>query len=94
MPTIHDVTARRIANMKDVPYNRGPGPDIITPFEAIEVETVNTISDARRQLQRYRRSVYVAGADDLTTQVALVYYSDTDIGVMDPFGKVLKRSTR
>lgn len=94
MPTIHDITARRIANMKDVPYNRGPGPDIITPFEAIEVETVNTISDARRQLQGYRRSVYVAGADDLATQVALVYYNGTDIGVMDAFGKILKRSTR
>ena len=48
MLTKHDATARRIAVIEGVPYNRGPGPDIITPFEAIEEETIKTIGDARR----------------------------------------------
>jgi hypothetical protein len=41
-----------------------------------------------------RARLDVAGADDLAAQVALAYYNGTDIGVMDAFGKVLKRSTR
>jgi hypothetical protein len=48
MPTTHDATAQRIAAMKGVPYNRGPGPDIQALFEVIEVETIKTIGDARR----------------------------------------------
>ena len=94
MPTTHDVTAQRIAAMKGVPYNRGPGPDIQALFEVIEVETIKTIGEARRQLRGYRCPVYVAGADAAATRVALMYYSGTDIGVMDPFGKILKSSTR
>ena len=94
MPTTHDPTARRIAAMKGVPYNRGAGPDIITPSEVIEVETIKTIGEARRQLRGYRCPVYVAGADKAATRVALVYYRGTDIGVMDALGRILKPSTR
>jgi hypothetical protein len=94
MLTTHDAIAQRIATMKGVRYNQGKGPDIITPREAIEVETVNTIADARRQFQGYRRPVYVAGADDVATQAALEHYKGTDIGVMDPFGNILRDSKR
>lgn len=94
MLTTHDAIAQRIATLKGVSYNQGKGPDIITPFEAIEVETVHTVTDAARQLQGYRRPVYVAGADDAATQTALKHYEGTDIGVMDAFGKILKSSTR
>jgi hypothetical protein len=80
--------------MKGVPYNQGPGPDITTPFEVIEVETIKTIGNARRQLREYRGPVYVAGADKAATRVALVYYRGTDIGVMAAFGRILKPSTR
>ena len=94
MPTKHDETAKRIAAMKGVRYNQGQGPDIITSRETIEVETVATIADAARQLQGYRGPVYVAGADAEATKAALKRYKDTMIGVMDPFGKILKSSVR
>ena len=94
METAHDETAKSIAVMKGVRYNQGQGPDIITSRETIEVETVDTVGDACGQLQGYRGPVYVAGADDAATRAALAYYRDTDIGVMNSFGQILKRSTR
>ena len=94
MPTKHDTTAQRIADKKSVPYNQGQGPDIQTPRQVIEVETTDTIPDAGRQLQGYRRPVYVAGANAAATKAALEYYEDTTIGAMDPSGKILKSSTR
>ena len=94
MATKHDITAQRIANKKGGSYNQGPGPDIKTSRQVIEVETADTITDAGRQLQGYRGLVYVAGADPAATKVALDHYEDTTIGVMDPSGKILKPSTR
>ena len=94
MPTKHDIIAQRIASKKGVPYNQGQGPDIKTSRQAIEVETTNTITDASRQLQGYRKPVYVAGTNAAAVKAALEHYEDTTIGVMDPSGKILKRSTR
>ena len=94
MATKHDTTARRIANKKGASYNRGKGPDIKTTRQVIEVETVNSIKDGARQLHRYRQSVYVAGADDAATKAAFEHYQGTTIGVMDPSGKIVRRSTR
>ena len=94
MPTKHDITAQRIANKKSGSYNQGPGPDIKTPRQTIEVETTDTITDAAQQLQGYRGPVYVVGTDAEAVEAALEYYDDTTIGVMDPSGKILKRSTR
>ena len=94
MPTKHDITAQRIANEKGGFYNQGPGPDIKTSRQVIEVETADTVTDAGRQLQGYRGPVYVAGVDAASTKTALDHYEDTTIGVMDPSGKILKPSTR
>ena len=90
----HNRTAQRIADQKGVPYNQGQGPDIKTPQQVIEVETIDTIDDASRQLQGYQRRVYVAGADEAATEAALERYKDTTIGVMDPSGNILKSSSR
>ena len=90
----HDKTAQQIAEQKGVDYNKGQGPDIKTPRQVIEVETLDTINDAARQLQGYQRPVYVAGVDDEATQAALEHYKDTTIGVMDPSGNILKSSSR
>ena len=94
MPTKHDKTAQSITNQKGVPYNQGPGPDIKAPRQVIEVETIDAIPDAGRQLQGYRGPVYVAGSDEAATKAALEHYEDTTIGVMDASGNILKRSTR
>ena len=94
MSTKHNRTAQHIAEQKGVPYNQGQGPDIKTPRQVIEVETIDTINDTARQLQGFKRPVYVAGADDAATQAALEHYKDTTIGVMDSSGSILKSSSR
>ena len=71
MATKHDNTANRIARKKGVEYNRSQGPDVATPRQVIEVETVNTVRDGFRQLRGFRRPVYIAGADGAATRAAL-----------------------
>ena len=90
----HDRTAQRIAQKERTSYNKDQGPDIKTSRQVTEVETIDTINDAARQLQGYQRPVYVAGADDAATQAALEHYKDTTIGVKDPSGNILKSSSR
>lgn len=94
MATKHDKTAQRIAKKEGTSYNKGPGPDIKTSHKVIEVETSDTVGDAARQLQGFKRLVYVAGADDEATQAALEHYKDKTIGVKDSSGKILKSSSR
>ena len=94
MPTKHDKTARRIANKEGVEYNRGQGPDIISNRCVIEVETAETVCDGPRQLQGFRKLVYIAGADDQATRAALETTKGKTIGVMDPQGNIVKPSTR
>ena len=94
MPSKHNKTAKFIAAKKGVSYNQGQGPDIRTSRQTIEVETTKTIKDAGRQLQGHRGPVYVAGADDEATKLALEYYKDTTIGVIDPLANILKSSSR
>jgi Zn-dependent peptidase ImmA (M78 family)/transcriptional regulator with XRE-family HTH domain len=94
MSTKHDETAKFIAAQKGVSYNQGPGPDIRTPRQIIEVETADTITDAAQQLRGYRGPVYVVGVDTKATEAALEHYKETTIGVMDASGKILKPSTR
>lgn len=79
----HDQVAEKIAKKKSSMYNSGLGPDVITPWQVIEVKTPQTIGDATRQLQGYRRPVYVVITDKRHLQV-VECYGDTTIGVMDP----------
>ena len=90
----HKQTAKRLAQKFKTTYNSGQGVDIKTSSKTIEVETVNTVNDAKRQLQGHKGSVYIAGADNSATTAALKAAKGTTIGVMDSKGKILKRSTR
>ncbi len=94
MATKHDKTAEQIAENKGASYNKGPGPDVKTPRQTIEVETPNTIGDAGRQLQGHRGPVYIAVTDDKDIPKAVERYDGTTIGVMDSSGKVVKPSSR
>lgn len=94
MATKHDKTAEQIAENKGTSYNKGPGPDIKTSHQTIEVETPNTIGDAGRQLQGHRGPVYVAVTNDKDIPKAVERYDGTTIGVMDSSGKVVKSSSR
>lgn len=93
MTSKHDVTAMRIAQKYGVEFNRGPGPDVITPNMDIEVETVESVSDAFRYIRSWK-PVYVAGVDDFTTRLALLLPHDSKIGVMDQDGNIRRHSTR
>lgn len=92
--TKHDHTAEGLAKKFRTSYNRGQGPDINTSQFAIEVETEDTIDDAFRQLQGFQKPVYIAGAGPEATQAALERAKGTTVGVRDPHGTILKRSTR
>lgn len=94
MPTKHDETARKLARKKGTECNKGQGPDIVTPNQVIEVETADTVDDAFRQLQGFRRPVYIAGVNREATEKALEGAQGTTVGVMKPSGRILKRSTR
>lgn len=92
--TKHDKTANRIARKEGTAYNEGQGPDINTGRRAVEVETKDTVQDGLRQLQGFRKPVYIAGADRKATEAALDATAGTTIGVMSHTGRVIKRSTR
>lgn len=94
MASKHDDTAGRLAQRDGVDYNRGQGPDVIGSRRVIEVETAATAGDGLRQLQGYRKPVYIAGADAKATKAALKATKGTTVGVMNSKGKVVKRSTR
>ena len=94
MPSKHDRTAQRIAKRLGGTYNRGQGPDIKTREQATEVERAETVSDGLRQLKGFQKPVYIAGADAAATRAALEATEGTTVGVRDPNGRILKRSTR
>lgn len=94
MASTHDQAAERLADKLGAEYNRGKGADVITPNQVTETETVNTVGEAGRQLQGYNKPAYVQGADDATTQKALERYKNSSIGVRDPQGNIVKRSSR
>ena len=90
----HKTTANRLAKIYNTQNNQGKGVDIKTDSIAIEVETPESITDAGQQLKGHSGPVYVAGTNQQATELALKYYKDTTIGVMDNQGKILKPSTR
>ena len=90
----HDDTARKLAKKFGAEYNKGPGADIKAKKLAVEIETENTINDASRQLQGYKKPVYVAPTTNSGVEKALKKYKDTTIGVMDKTGKIIKKSKR
>lgn len=94
MPSKHDETATRIARSEGVSYNRGQGPDVITGRRAIEVETAESVRDGLRQLQGFRKPVYIAGADENATEAALRATDGTTVGVMNPEGRIVRSSSR
>ena len=94
MPTKHDRTATRLADREGVPYNRGRGADIQAPGRVIEVESRDTVRDGLRQLRGHRKPVYIAGTDREATEAAIEATKGTTVGVMDPNGRIVKRSTR
>ena len=90
----HNIAAKRIARKYNTEYNEGRGPDINTPSVTIEVETPETVKDGIRQLQGFRKPVYIAGSNQQAVEAALAATDGTTIGVMDAQGNIVKKSTR
>ena len=90
----HDKVASQTAKREGAQYNQGQGADIQGQRRIIEVETPNTIGDASRQLQGYKKPVYCQVTDNKAVKEACEHYKKTTIGVMDSQGKIAKPSTR
>ena len=90
----HKIAANRIAKKFKSEYNDGKGVDIKSPKATVEVETLETVSDAPSQLRGHRGPAYIAGTNQKAVEKALEVTKDTTIGVMNNQGKVIKRSTR
>ena len=94
MTTLHDKVAVNIARKEGAEYNKNEGVDIVTPKRAIEVETANTVKEGLRQLQGFKKPVYIAAVDKETEKAALEATEGTTIGVMDKNRNIIKKSTR
>lgn len=90
----HKTTANRIASKYSTEYDKGAGADIQTSRVAVEVEPLESVSDGMRQLQGYRKSVYIAGTNQAAVDRALELTKGTTVGVMDSHGNIVKRSSR
>ena len=90
----HKTTSNRLAKKFKTKYNSGQGPDIQTNNKVIEVETLGTVKDGLRQLQGFKKKVYIAGVNKETVNKAIELTKNTTIGVMDKDGNIIKRSTR
>lgn len=91
----HDETANKLAKKFDTKHNRGKGPDVKTKDLAVEVETKQSLKkDGLRQLQGFRKKVFIAMADDKNVPDALEKTKGTTVGVKDSSGKTIKESTR
>ncbi|MDP8226154.1 MAG: hypothetical protein P9L89_00725 [Candidatus Celaenobacter polaris] len=90
----HKITANRIAKKFNTTYNDQEGVDINTLQLAVEVETPETVKDGLRQLQGFRKPVYIAGTNKEAVQKALEFTKNTTVGVMDPQGKIIKKASR
>jgi len=89
----YKVTVNRLSkNLGTEPQEEGV--DIQTNNLAIEVEPERTINQGIRQLQGYKKPVYIAGVNTKAVEKALEATKGTTIGVMDNQGNIIKRSTR
>lgn len=90
----HKTTANRIAKKYHTEYDSEKGADVKTDKVAIEVEPPDSVSDAMRQLQGYKKRAYIAGTNNEAVEKALEVTEGTTVGVMDNQGNIVKKSTR
>lgn len=90
----HKATANRIAKKLNADYNPRKGVDINAKNAAVEVEMPNTVKDGLRQLQGFKKPVYIAGANQEAVKKALKVTQGTTVGVMDNTGNIIKSSSR
>lgn len=92
MNKAHTATLNRICLRYGVePSGKGDF-DIKTDGLIIEVETSASIADAVQRLRAERGPVYIALTNKEGLKVAMQTVAETEIGIMDPKGNVLRSS--
>lgn len=88
----HDKTADYLSRKFSIPYHGDEGADLQGRI-VIEIEKdPNKISEAKRQLQGYKKPRYIAGTNKRTVEAALEDTKTTKIGVMNKRGKILRKA--
>ena len=90
----HDIVANRIAKKFNVFYNAGRGPDIMKYPMVVEVVLSSEVEKGMKYLEDFEGPSYLAGVTSKAIEKARKTTKGTCIGVMDQYGKILKRSTR
>ena len=75
-------------------YNDGTGRDFETTNFNIEVETLDSIMESVKKLNFIEYDVYLAGADERTTNKIHKTVHSRAIGVMNQWGDIINQSTR
>ena len=94
MPKMHNIVAKRIAKKRNTFYNNGVGPDIFDYPTVVEVVMAHEVEKGFQKINGFDGPTYIAGATPLAVERAKKVTRGTSIGVMDQFGKIVKRSTR
>ena len=94
MPKVHDIVAHKIAKKFNTYYNIGHGPDIHKFPMVVEVVMAGEIEKGLQTIKRFEGPAYIAGATALAVDRAKIATRGSNIGVMDQFGRIVKRSTR
>lgn len=89
-----DHIATRIARKYGIEYKKESNLDIVAPDCAIAVETLASAHEGFKRLQDHTCPVYMVGIDHFSTNAIMNWLRNTDIGIMDPIGNILKLSTR
>ena len=94
MSKAHDVVAHRIAKKLKTYYNAGRGPDVHKFPKVVEVVMAGGVEKGIQKVKGFEGPTYIAGATALAVERAKKATHRTSIGVMDQFGRIVKRSTR
>lgn len=92
MNKAHTATLNRICVRYGVKPSAKGDFDIKTDGLIIEVETSASVADAVERLQSERGPVYIALTNKEGLKVAMSCVAETEIGIMDPKGNVLRSS--
>ena len=93
-PPKRDRVATRIARKYGIEYKKECSPDIVAPGCVIAIETLASAHKGFKRLQDHMCPVYMAGIDHFSTNAIMNWLQNTDVGIMNPIGDILKPSAR
>lgn len=92
--TKHDEIANKLAKKFGIEYKSDKGIDLVLPNKVIEVETKKSgIIQGIKQVEKSSKARYLA-VNKQNISNALDATGGTGIGVMNPYGKIVKKASR